>query len=264
MADKRIKDLATTATSPAGDDFIAIDGATNLTRKIAADSFLQEGDVVPSPTFVYDGTAGTTEFIVGDIPNNWQTGNSALTEFSIGSSVTTIGSYGFYDCTGLTGNLTIPNSVTTIGFYSFAIAGFTGNLTIPDSVTSIGSYGFFYCDGLTGNLTIPNSVTSIGNYAFMFCTGLTGNLIIPNSVTTIGFGAFSLCTGLNTAYLNQPIGSFGESAFQSTSITNVYIGPDATGYTLGAGQTIGGKSGITVAVWTNISYRDYQEVVQHS
>ena len=32
----RIKDLATTATSPANDDYIAIDGATNGTRKIPA------------------------------------------------------------------------------------------------------------------------------------------------------------------------------------------------------------------------------------
>jgi hypothetical protein len=227
MADKRIKDLATTATSPAGDDFIAIDGATNLTRKIAADSFLQEGDVVPSPTFVYDGTAGTTEFIVGDIPSSWQSGNSALTELSIGSSVTTIGSYAFYYCSGLTGNLTIPNSVTTIGYWSITFAGFTGNLTIPDSVTSIGSYGFYHCGNVTGNLTIPNSVTTIGSYAF------------------------ALCAGLNTAYLNQPIGQISSNVFTGTSITNVYIGPDATGYTLGAGQTIGGKSGITVAVWTN-------------
>jgi hypothetical protein len=39
MADKRIKDLAATATSPAGDDFIAIDGESNNTRKISASLF---------------------------------------------------------------------------------------------------------------------------------------------------------------------------------------------------------------------------------
>lgn len=36
MANKRIKDLATTASSAASDDFVALDGATNGTRKMSA------------------------------------------------------------------------------------------------------------------------------------------------------------------------------------------------------------------------------------
>jgi hypothetical protein len=297
MSDKRIKDLAATATAPAGDDFIAIDGEANNTRKIAADSFLQDApsdgtlygrkdgaweeaaspdDIPLTATFVYDGTANTTEFIVGDIPNSWQNYNTDLTQLSIGTSATSIGSYAFYYCTGFTGNLVIPNFVTTIGSSAFSYcagftgnlvipnsvtsigisvfqgcSGFTGNLVIPNSVTSIGINVFENCTGFTGNLVIPNSVTSIGSYAFQGCSGFTGNLVIPNSVTSIGSSAFYYCTGLTAAYLNQPIGSIGSDAFYNSDITNVFIGPDATGYTLGAGQTIGNKSGITVSVWTN-------------
>jgi hypothetical protein len=297
MSDKRIKDLAATATAPAGDDFIAIDGEANNTRKIAADSFLQDApsdgtlyarqdgdweeaaspdDIPLVPTFVYDGTANTTEFIVGDVPNSWQSYNTDLTQLSIGNSVTSIGSNAFYYCFGFTGNLVIPNSVTSIGSGAFyRCDSFTGDLVIPNSVTSIGSVAFSSCTGFTGNLVIPNSVTSIGDSAFSGCTGFTGNLVIPNSVTSIGDSAFSGCTGFTgnlvipnsvtsigsqafyysdgftDAYLNQPIGSIGSFAFYGTSITNVYIGPDATGYTLGAGQAIGGKSGITVSLWTN-------------
>jgi|688.fasta_scaffold03885_4 hypothetical protein len=302
MADKRIKDLAATATSPANDDFIAIDGATNNTRKIAADTFLQDApsdgtlygrqdgaweeaaspdDIPIVPTFVYDGTAETTQFIVGNIPNDWQSlgfgySNSDLTQLSIGNSATSIGSYAFYSCNGLTGNLVIPNSVTIIGDGAFGNCnGFTGNLTIPNSVTIIGNYAFGNCNGFTGNLTIPNSVTSIGSYAFSNCSGFTGNLIIPNSVTSIGnyaFGncngftgnltignsvtsigdyAFSNCLFLTAAYLNQPIGQVAVNAFMyASNIDNIYIGPDATGYTLGAGQSVGGAN-VTVSVWTN-------------
>ena len=36
MADIRIKDLATTATTTASDDFMAVDGVTNGTRKLSA------------------------------------------------------------------------------------------------------------------------------------------------------------------------------------------------------------------------------------
>jgi uncharacterized repeat protein (TIGR02543 family) len=46
-------------------------------------------------------------------------------EFAIPSSVTAIGNYAFYDCSGLT------------------------SLTIPASVTSIGDYAFYSCTGLT-------------------------------------------------------------------------------------------------------------------
>ena len=63
-------------------------------------------------------------------------------------------------------------SVTSIGSYAFA--GCTGltSVTIPDSVTSIGGVAFSGCKGLT-SITIPNSVTSIGSSAFSRCTGLT-------------------------------------------------------------------------------------------
>ena len=59
-------------------------------------------------------------------------------------SVTSIGSYAFFECSGLT------------------------SVTIPNSVTSIGSYAFAFCNGLT-SITIPNSVTTIGDYAFDGC-----------------------------------------------------------------------------------------------
>jgi hypothetical protein len=248
MANKRIKDLAATATSPAGDDFIALDGETNNTRKLVADSLLLEApvdgdlygredsvwdvaassdDVPLTATFVYNSDIGDTEFIVGDVPIEWQVNNSDITQLSIG------------------------NSATSIGNFSFQESGISGALIFPNSVKTIGSFAFYYCGGLTGNLVIPNSVTSIGNYAFRGCDGFTGSLTIGNSVTSIGSSAFYNCASLTDAYLNQPIGSIGSYAFYNSGITNVYIGPDATGYTLGADQTIGGQSGITVSVWTN-------------
>ncbi len=91
-------------------------------------------------------------------------------------------------------DVVIPNTYTSIGIYAFKDSGLTGNLTIPDSVTTIGYGAFYGCSGLTGDLTIPDSVTSIGINAFHGCSGLTGDLTIPDSVTSIGNSAFSGCS----------------------------------------------------------------------
>ena len=65
-------------------------------------------------------------------------------------------------------NTVIPNSVTSIGDYAFYGCTGLASVTIPNSVTSIGYEAFEGCSGLT-SVTIPNSVTTIGDEAFKNC-----------------------------------------------------------------------------------------------
>ena len=64
-------------------------------------------------------------------------------------------------------------------------------------------------------------------------------------------------TILTTAYLatpfaNIPTGGFGSGAFYGSGLTTVYAKDAvANGWTLGGGQTVGGKSGVIVIDWTN-------------
>jgi len=88
----------------------------------------------------------------------------------IPNSVTSIGSYAFYGCSGLT-SVTIPNSLTSIGSYAFSSCSRLTSVTIPSSMTSIGERAFYGCSGLT-SVTIHNSVTTIGSYAFYGCSSL--------------------------------------------------------------------------------------------
>ena len=148
---------------------------------------------------------------------------------AIPSTVTSIGSSAFYNCTGLT-SVTIPASVTSIGSSAFYNCTGLTSVTIPASVTSIGRSAFYNCTGLpaitvassnaayasvdgvlykrgelttliqcpagkTGSVAIPSTVTSISDSAFYNCTGLT-SVTIPASVTSIGSSAFYNCTGL--------------------------------------------------------------------
>ena len=93
-----------------------------------------------------------------------------IRKVTIGDGITSIGSYAFHGCSGLT-ELTLPNSVTSIEFGAFEDCSSLTELTLPNSVTSIGNGAFYGCSGLT-ELTLPNSVTSIGKYAFKGCIGL--------------------------------------------------------------------------------------------
>ena len=198
---------------------------------------------------VIGGGAGTLSYGLGG------TNNGEIKVVHKGDIVQSSGFYyaGSTYVGGEMKGLVIGTSCTSIGFYSFGgCSGLTGSLVIPNSVTSIGDSAFGYCSGLTGDLVIPDSVTTIDVYAFYQCSGLTGDLVIPNSLTNIGSYAFAYCNNLTTAYLAPPLASVGSYAFQFSGLTTVYAKDAvASGWTLGAGQTVGGKTGVTVIDWTN-------------
>jgi hypothetical protein len=146
---------------------------------------------------------------------------SGLTAVTIGNSVTTIGDYAFYECNDLT-TVTIGDSVIAIGDYAFYRCSSLTEVTIPNLVTTIGNEVFSYCSGLT-TVIIPNSVTSIGGSAFSYCSGLT-TVTIPNSVTEIGLGAFSFCTNLTSVTIGNSVISIWNYAFSDCiSLVELYV-----------------------------------------
>ncbi len=165
-------------------------------------------------------------------------------------SVTSIGYYAFYDCSGLT-SIVIPSSVTSIGNYAFYKCTGLTSITIPNSVTSIGSYAFYYCSGLT-SIEIPNSVTSIGNAAF-YNTAWYNNqpygvvyagrvlykykgtmpentsIVVREGTAGIGIFAFESCTGLTSIEIPNSVTSIGNSAFYGCSgLTSIVIPKSVT------------------------------------
>jgi hypothetical protein len=109
---------------------------------------------------------------------------------TIPSSVTTIGTQAFYDCT-LINQVTIPSSVTTINSSAFNNCTGLTTATLPSGLLTLGASAFFNCSKLTQAI-IPPSVTIINSQVFYNCTSLT-QVSIPASVTTIGTSAFYNC-----------------------------------------------------------------------
>ena len=178
---------------------------------------------------------------------------SGLTSVTISNSITSIGVEAFYYCSSLA-SVTIPNSVTSIGNSAFYGCRSLTSVTIPNSVTSIGSGAFYNCSGLT-SVTIPNSVTSISSSAFSDCSGLT-SVTIPNSVTSIGSYAFYGCSGLTSVTIPNSVTSIGNSAFRGCSgLTSITIPNSVTSIDK---YTFYGCSGLTAICYEGRSEPTYQ------
>lgn len=115
----------------------------------------------------------------------------------IPNSVTSIGTYAFCGCSGLT-SVTIPNSVTSISDWAFANCIDLNSIDIPNSVTFIGEWAFGFCSALR-SIDIPGSVSKIGRWTFSDCSNLT-SVTISSNITSIGKYAFLNCIGLKDVY----------------------------------------------------------------
>ena len=199
------------------------------------------------------GTGAMSNYTFSSSP--WYSQRSQITNITIGSDVTTIGNYAFYDCSNLL-TVGIPASVTTIGNYAFQFCIKLKSITIPASVTSIGEYAFSSCTDLATiivdggntiydsrndcnaiiekssntlvvgckNTIIPDGVTTIGDDAF-YGSNLT-SIDIPANVTSIGNEAFNQCTLLRSITLPEGLTSIGQGAFMNCKALKSVVIPD--------------------------------------
>ncbi len=181
----------------------------------------------------------------------------------IPSSVTSIGTGAFYQCTGLT-SVIIPNNVTTIENYAFGHCVGLTSVTIPQSVTKLGVGAFANCTGLS-SVTIPKSVVTIGNDYEVFgisrnpfenCSNLTSIKVDPeNSVYDDGGGSNcivetqsnSLLSGCKSTIIPNRVTTIKTSAFEGCSkLTSIIIPNSVTSIEFNAFRNCSGISSITI------------------
>ena len=178
------------------------------------------GNIILPDSVEYDDNV----YSVTSIGNYAFSGCSGLTDnLTIPNSVTSIGNGGFKDCIGLT-SLTIGDFVTTIGNSAFSNCKYLTSVTIGNSVTTIDYSAFSGCSDLI-SMTIPNSVTSIGNYTFNGCSSLA-SLTIGSSVTSLGFHFLQGCNNLTSLTIladNPPVLSYNYEFYNTLTNTIIYV-----------------------------------------
>ena len=193
MADIRIKDLATTASTTASDDFLAVDGTTNGTRKLSA----------ATPSFA---TSVTVPGVAGPTATDLTlTGGSTGASLVLGQGATAA-------------NVTL--NATTSGFLSFTKSEDSSAPTLARllnaGATTAGRYnevifGKSLVNGGAGTLgyksdtaTPANSRLYLVHYGNNQDTGginltNTGNLLIGTSTSPASYGKLVVSGGMTTS-----------------------------------------------------------------
>jgi len=175
MADIRIKDLATTAASTASDDFVAVDGSANGTRKLNAYSPTFGGNVVATGTLTVNSTTDSSSKDTGAIIT--EGGLGVEKSATIGGNLTVSG----------TGSFTTADAQQTL-----RIKGATGMLRVAGYVDSTNG-SVIYSLNNAENAYIPLSVNASEMFLAIAGTpkltiGTTGNTTLAGNLTVSGTG----------------------------------------------------------------------------
>lgn len=197
------------AFSRAGLGTVTVPGGATLGSNVFAQCESLTGIVLPE---------GITS-----IPDGLLNGCSAMTEFTIPATVTSVGNSAFAR-TSLS-NIVIPDTVTSIGSRAFSQTPIS-TIVIPDGITTINQNLFMGCKSLA-SITIPENVTSIGISAFQGCISLE-SVTIPSKVTSIGGYAFARCESLTSVTFENAsmITKIGYGMFDETGFTSFTV-PDS-------------------------------------
>ena len=126
-------------------------------------------------------------------------------ELIIEDGVQTIGDYAFRKCK-IFSSIQLPSSLTSIGSYAFHNCTGIGDFSLDQMVT-VGTGAFYLCTGIR-SVSFGNSVNSIGSDAFYGCSNLK-SLDLGQSVQSIGAGAFANCTSLERIYVPDSVKTLG-------------------------------------------------------
>ena len=200
-----------------------------------------KGHAVTTLDAVFSNSSAVTEVIIPDSVQtikksfmNWPN----LTKITLGSGVTSIDEYTFFECpklkTVIVSDKNTAYSAENSILYNKAktkiehvFEGISGNIKISDKVEEIEDHQFEDRPGITG-ITLSGGLKRIGYAAFKNCTGLT-SVVIPDSVQEIYMWAFYGCSSLSSVSIGRGVKSIYSPAFGNcASLKSLVIPPEVT------------------------------------
>ena len=132
-----------------------------------------ENLVIPA-TLMYGGSEYTVRSIgYGSSYSSYQFPKT-IKNLTIPDTVTTINNYAFTNQTQLE-HVTWGTGITSIGSYAFYYCyNLEGDLPLREGMTTLGTSAFHYCNKLSGELIFPESLTSVASNSFYGCSSITG------------------------------------------------------------------------------------------
>jgi len=190
-------------------------------------------------------------------------GKTILKTIIFPSSLTSIGQYAFYGCSGLAGVITIPNTVTSIETYTFYNCTAVTDFKLSTSLVNLGDFALMYCNSVS-TFNLPASLTNIGFRPFGYCTnhnyfvvdpanpnysspdgvlynkdltklvylpcGRSGTYLIQPNVQTIGTNAFYGCNLLTTITIPNNLTTIESRGFGYNNLLSSFIAESTQPY----------------------------------
>ena len=188
-----------------------------------------------------------------------------LTSVNFPSSLTTIGAYAFYDCTGLT-SVSLPKGLTTIGDHAFASCTGIAGMMFPESIQTIKPGAFDSGSGLLkfevndNNLYFTTKDGVLYDKAkttlLFYPPGRSGDFTVPDGVTAIEDRAFASCR-LSGVNFPEGLQTIGEFAFSSSRALKKTTFPDSL-------QTIGGRAFLDCTGLKEITFPENLQIIGES
>ena len=249
MADIRINALANTATTPASDDYLALDGAAQGTRKILATNIANNvTDVIlgtsgpsvksslsaraPRQGLVFDGTSGATVSVPAFGTADF-TVSLCLKPTTLANSQRFLGgtANGFEMATDASGGIfIIKNGVATTGSWASVLtAGKWQTVTYRRT----GGVGTLYINGVANGSTISDSVDYSGGIGFIGAAAASGATVSISSLVPLIYNRALSASEVVALYeAGAPAGadynSASNTALNVATFTNSNIYPYGT------------------------------------
>ena len=158
-----------------------------------------ETDVVVPATVVYDEVTYTVTGVVGT-GSIWPAANNTIESITLPATIKSIDQRGFSNLRALL-QIIIPDSVTSIGSYAFYNCWELTSVDLPyGKPVTIGESAFNSCSKLD-YVYIPQNVTSIGESAFRYCSQLVAVDMEAINPPTVESNAFDGCADKLTFYI---------------------------------------------------------------